>query len=43
MSTTLEAKGMNSRELALAVLRDVFGPERRGAQAAFDRAKAVAP
>ena len=36
MSTTLEAKRMNSRELALAVLRDVFGPERRGAQAAFD-------
>jgi 16S rRNA (cytosine967-C5)-methyltransferase len=32
----VEAKRMNSRELALAVLRDVFGPERRGAQAAFD-------
>ena len=26
----------NSRELALAIARDVFGPERRGAQAAFD-------
>ena len=26
----------NARELALAVVRDVFGPELRGAQAAFD-------
>ncbi len=27
---------MSARELALAVVRDVFGPEARGAQAAFD-------
>ncbi len=29
-------KRANARELALAVVRDVFGPDRRGAQAAFD-------
>ena len=36
MSTVAPPKHMSSRELALAVIRDVFGPDRRGAQAAFD-------
>ncbi len=34
--TVAESKRISSRELALAVVRDVFGAERRGAQAAFD-------
>jgi 16S rRNA (cytosine967-C5)-methyltransferase len=33
--TVVAARG-SARELALAVVRDVFGPEQRGAQASFD-------
>ncbi len=32
----VHAKPANAREIALAVVRDVFGPEKRGAQAAFN-------
>jgi len=34
--TVATARRPNSRELALTVLRDVFGPEERGAHASFD-------
>jgi 16S rRNA (cytosine967-C5)-methyltransferase len=34
--TVTTARRPNSRELALSVLRDVFGPEERGAHASFD-------
>jgi 16S rRNA (cytosine967-C5)-methyltransferase len=36
VNAVTESKRTSARELALAVVRDVFGPERRGAQAAFD-------
>ncbi len=36
MTAAATARRPNSRELALTVIRDVFGPEERGAHAAFD-------
>ena len=40
---TAKAPSSASRDVALAVVRDVFGPSQRGAQAAFDRATARSP